>query len=202
MYEARIVHHIPGRMRIKVPFLRGSSTNLEQINLLLSSIEGFKHVDVSPITGSVLLHYEPEMQEQFSKQLSDYVQGAMGLSLVQQTSSNGTGDSPTNETAAVQLLGDTKLAREISGFFDRINKDVNEATGNAFDLRTLLPLGIGTYALLKVGSAMTTPLWITLAIFSFTSFAILNPVQIAIESDEKRRGSTRNTTTSGEKKNS
>lgn len=191
MYEARVVHHIPGRMRIKVPFLKGASTYLDQINEVLLPVKGLKHVDFSPITGSVLLHYDPEMYEQFPKQLSEYVQGAMGLSLASTNSKNGTPDSAIQEVVGNQLLADTTLAREIFRFFNRLNNDVKEATGNVFDLKTILPVGFGTYALLKVGSAMTTPLWVTLAIFSFTSFAILNPVPIAVASVENQRNSAR-----------
>ena len=191
MFEARVVHHIPGRIRIKVPFLKGVSADLDQINEVLLSMEGLKHVYFNPITGSVLLHYEPEMYEQFPKQLSDYVQRAMGLSLASTNSRNGTPDSTIPKAVANQLLPDTTLAREIYRFFSRLNNDVKEATGNGFDLKTVLPFGFGAYALLKIGSAMTTPLWVTLAIFSFTSFAILNPVPIAVASDEKERHSAR-----------
>jgi hypothetical protein len=49
---------------------------------------------------------------------------------------------------------------------------------------------------------MTTPLWVTLAIFSFTSFAILNPVPIAVVTDEKQGSSSRDDNATGKKKNS
>ena len=203
MYEARVVHHIPGRMRVKVPFLRGAAVaDLEQINELLLPVEGLKHVDFSPITGSVLLYYDPEMYEQFPRQLSEYVQSAMGLSFVLATSKNGTSNSPVKKAAVNQLSGDTTLAREVYSFFNRINNDVKEATGNVFDLKTLLPFGLGTYALLKVGTTMTTPLWVTLAIFSFTSFAILNPVSIAIATNENQPNSARKKNAAGKNKNS
>lgn len=198
MFKVRVVHHIPGRMRIRAPFLRGAVADLDQLNELLLPVEGLKHVDFSPITGSVLLYYDPAMHEQFPKQLSEYVQSAMGLSLVSPTSSNGTPDS--DEETATPLIGDTRFAREVYGFFNRINNDVKKATGDAFDLKSLLPVGIAGYALTKVGSAMTTPLWITLAIFSFTSFAILNPVAVAVPADEKQRSSRRNKNTADKKK--
>ena len=202
MYEARVVHHIPGRMRIKVPLLKGVATDLDQINELLLPLEGLKHVDFSPITGSVLLHYDPEMYERFPTQLSEYVQRAMGVTLASTNSSNGTPHSMIEGAVLNQVLVDTTLAREIYRFFNRLNNDVKEATGNVFDLKTILPVGFGTYALLKVGSAMTTPLWVTLAIFSFTSFAILNPVPIAVASEEDQRNSARDRASQNRKHNS
>jgi hypothetical protein len=197
MYEARVVHHIPGRMRIKVPFLKGAFADLERINQLLLPVEGLKHVDFSPVTGSVLLHYDPEMHKQFPKQLSEYVQRAIGVDLVPATPTNG-----TPEGAATQILGDTKLAREVYSFFSRINNEIKNATGDVFDLKSLLPFGLGAYALFKAGSTVTTPLWVTLAIFSFTSFAILNPVPITVATDEKQGSSSRDHNATGKKKNS
>jgi hypothetical protein len=179
MYEAQVIHHIPGRIRIKLPFLKGAAAKSEQINQLLLPIEGLKQVDFNPVTGSVLLHYDPQKHEEFSKQLTEYVHDTMGFSLVS-TVTNGRARAEGNQPVT-PVIRDTKLARQISKFFTDINQNVKAATDDAFDLKSLLPVGLGAYALLKVGSGVTTPLWVTLGIFSFTSFAILNPVSITVE---------------------
>jgi Heavy metal associated domain 2 len=196
MYQAHIVHHIPGRMRIKVPFLKGASAYSEQISDLLMPLDGLRQVDFSPLTGSVLLHYDPEKYEHFSKDLSEYVQRAMGMDLLS-TSKNGERTSKVNSSEVVApLVFDTKLARDINVFFSRINQSVRAATDDVLDLKSLLPVGLGTYALFTAGSAMTTPLWVTLGIFSFTSFAILNPVSIAVEANDEKSRSVRRRTKS------
>jgi Heavy metal associated domain 2 len=188
MYEARVVHHIPGRMRIRMPSLKDLSTSTKQMNDLLLPVEGLRQVDFSPITGSVLLHYDPELHDSFPQQLTKYVRSTMGLNLVSSTSRNGTrASAPAAETFVDPVIGDTRLARDISSFFQRINKDVRVVTGQAFDLKSLLPLGLATYTLFKIGSTATTPLWVTLGIFSFTSFVILNPVSVAVETDNEER---------------
>jgi Heavy metal associated domain 2 len=191
MYEAHVVHHIPGRMRIKLPFLKGASAHSQQINDLLMPVEGLRQVDFNPITGSVLLHYDPEKHEHFSKHLTKHVQDAMGLNLVLTTMNGGATSERNADQSVTPVIRETKLAREISKFFTNINQNIKAATDDVFDLKSLLPVGLGVYALLKAGSGMTTPLWVTLGIFSFTSFAILNPVSITVEADEKQTRSNK-----------
>lgn len=191
MYEAEVIHHIPGRMRIRAPFLKGAVDYGQQVKQLLLPIEGLKQVEFSPITGSVLLHYDPQLHEGFTGQLTKYVQRAMGMNLIT-SAANGAATSPdTSNGIVTSALGDTKLTREIYSFFNRINKDIKDATKDGVDLKSLLPIGLGLYALLRVGSAATTPLWVTLGIFSFTSFAILNPVSIAVGTEDKPVQTTR-----------
>jgi Heavy metal associated domain 2 len=191
MYEAQVVHHIPGRMRIKLPFLKGASTQSQQLNELLSPIEGLRQADFNPVTGSLLLQYDPEEDENFLKQVTEQVQNVMGLSLLL-TTSNG---HPATEEGAVRhakpFIGDTKLSHEITKFFQDINREVNDASDGAFDLKSLIPIGLGVYAVFKVSSGMTTPLWITLGIFSFTSFIILNSSSLNLLDDDKRLANNR-----------
>jgi hypothetical protein len=192
MYEAHVVHHIPGRMRVRLPFLKGASGYGQQIKEFLSPIEGLTQVDFSPVTGSILLHYDPELHEHFSEDLTAHVQRTMGLSLVSTTTTNGSSASQEDpEGVVAPVIRDTKLARDIATFFTRLNQSVRAETDDAFDLKILLPVGLGIYALLKAGSAMTTPLWVTLGIFSFTSFAILNPVSVTVATEDDRRRSRR-----------
>jgi hypothetical protein len=189
MYEAHVVHHIPGRMRIRAPFLKGAVAYSQQINELLAPIEGVEQVDFSPITGSVLLHYDPESFEQFTDRVTEHVQQTLGVKLLG-AKTNGAGES-RQHTIATPVIGDTKLTREISSFFNRANDQIKGAADNNFDLKGLVPIGLALYALSKVGSAATTPLWVTLAIFSFTSFAVLNPVSIAVETEQEQIKSSR-----------
>ena len=191
MYQAHVIHHIPGRMRIKVPFLKGASAYSRQISDLLLPLDGLRQVDFSPLTGSVLLHYDPEKYDHFSEELTEHVQRTMGVDLLS-TSKNGERTSKVNSSEVVApVVYDTKLARDINVFFSRVNQSVRGATDDVLDLKSLLPVGLGVYALLKAGSAMTTPLWVTLGIFSFTSFAILNPVSITVEADDEESRSVR-----------
>ena len=58
---------------------------------------------------------------------------------------------------------------------------------NGADLKIILPVSLAVYALLKMGSAATTPLWVTLGLFSFTSFVSLHPGALEESLDNKNR---------------
>lgn len=52
------VHHIPGRLRVKCPLVKGSANHAEAVSQLLSAEEGITSCEVNPITGSVLVRYD------------------------------------------------------------------------------------------------------------------------------------------------
>jgi hypothetical protein len=62
--KPRIVHSIPGRLRLKVPLLRKIDKKhhgyTDLVCRLLSVPDGIDSVSASPISGTVLLHYDTE----------------------------------------------------------------------------------------------------------------------------------------------
>lgn len=54
------VHHVPGRLRVKIPALKHRSGAVREIQELLD-LNGVSQVQVKSITGSVVVHYEPEL---------------------------------------------------------------------------------------------------------------------------------------------
>jgi hypothetical protein len=127
--------------------------------------------------------------EQFNERVTEHIQQTVGVKLLLRAKANGAAASRQN--TVVTPGHDTKLTREIYSCFNRVNDQIREFADNGFDLKSLLPTGLALYALSELGSAATTPLWVTLAIFSFTSFAVLNPVSIAVETEEEQIKSTR-----------
>jgi len=63
MITYTVKHHVPGRIRVEVPALRSlSRRELEQLGLLLMpSPSGIRDVSVNPLTGSIVIQYEPQM---------------------------------------------------------------------------------------------------------------------------------------------
>ena len=60
MIHYRIVHHVPGRIRIEVPSIKG--LHLKKL-ARLSAIpfpSGIEGVRPNPVTGSLLIKYDPE----------------------------------------------------------------------------------------------------------------------------------------------
>lgn len=62
MISYRIIHHVPGRIRIEVPFIKNLSiSGLLQMSKQLSTIpipEGIKDIRPNPLSGSVVITYD------------------------------------------------------------------------------------------------------------------------------------------------
>lgn len=52
------VHHLPGRLRVKCPCLKGNANSTEMVKQLLGAEDGIVSCEVNPITGSVLVRYD------------------------------------------------------------------------------------------------------------------------------------------------
>ena len=55
----KIVHLMPGRMRLKLQVLKGRPEIATQLHSHLTEVAGISRVDTNTLTGSVLLLYEP-----------------------------------------------------------------------------------------------------------------------------------------------
>jgi len=51
------LHHIPGRLRVRLAKLRHNQRAVAPLRAELLTIRGVKSVSVNPYTGSILLHY-------------------------------------------------------------------------------------------------------------------------------------------------
>jgi hypothetical protein len=53
------VHHVPGRIRFKIPGLRNDETLMRALPRALKAYEGVGRVDVRPESNSLIVHYDP-----------------------------------------------------------------------------------------------------------------------------------------------
>ena len=53
-------HHVPGRLRIHVPRVKGSVANGHALESSLSALNGVSRVESRDLTGSVIVHYDPK----------------------------------------------------------------------------------------------------------------------------------------------
>ena len=54
-----VVHHLPGRLRLRSASLKGDARASEQARRALAAIEGVTSVAANPCTGSLLVEYDP-----------------------------------------------------------------------------------------------------------------------------------------------
>ncbi|HKN18751.1 MAG TPA: hypothetical protein VJW95_03065 [Dissulfurispiraceae bacterium] len=52
------IHHVPGRIRIRTPFLRDKQQNIDQFTTNMRTISGMQSLKVNTATGSALLLYD------------------------------------------------------------------------------------------------------------------------------------------------
>jgi hypothetical protein len=176
----QIVHYLPGRVRVKLPRLKGSASLAAEVERTLAALEGVCHVETSTTTGSVLVLYEPRLLASLDLEAVGALRELahmLGLSFEDgdrdllrhwvHAAANGTG--PRAETP-------TTLGSTITGFFDAVNAGVTQITNGWGDLQTLVPL---TLAFLGLRSLLLTdnlpfPTWYDYLWFAFSTFVVLN----------------------------
>src|SRR5947209_5240796 len=67
---ANLVHHVPGRMRLRLHFAKGDPNRLLAIQESLRSIPGVREVTTNPTLGTLLIAYDPAVREDFTRALA------------------------------------------------------------------------------------------------------------------------------------
>jgi hypothetical protein len=57
------VHAVDGRIRIKIPYLQQQPYRCRKLQQALLDCEGIESVETSALTGSVVIHYDPDVVE-------------------------------------------------------------------------------------------------------------------------------------------
>ena len=176
-YRIHTAHHTPGRMRLTVENLKNHPESLEEIRKAIAPMQGVRRVEVNAATGSVTVHYDPALYSQFHDQLRAQGKASGTFDLDPPTIGEGGEMIKSVQEEAAFLSRHSDTARTIVNVFDSLNQFVKRATDNNVDLKVLLPLGLAVYSFLEVGTEVSTPLWVTLGIFSFNSFVALHTRQ-------------------------
>lgn len=124
--EAKVVHTMPGRMRLRVPDHKGDSAYFARVEQKLMGAAGITNIVTSPLTASVLVL--------FSGDESAVLEAAVERELFQRA---------PDATAEPSLLA---LA---SKRMDRFERTVDEVTTGRFNLFELLFTGLVGAALLQ-----------------------------------------------------
>jgi hypothetical protein len=174
MQTAHVAHHIPGRIRLKMPDQEDALHLLEHVQRAISLIPEVNRIDVNRLTGSIVVEYDPA----HFKQILTHATRA--------TTQQGLVRLVTPEAARIdavlgyaqremqKLAHYSMTAKQVMALLHRANLEIKHATANAIDLRTMLPLCLSVYSLMT-DKKEPSPLWVTLLIFSFNAFVSLHP---------------------------
>lgn len=173
-HRIRTVHHIRGRIRLKVVGARANPAVLEEIRKSIADLPGVSGVQVNSLAGSVLVHYSPKADADFHEELTDHGDRTGGFLLEPPGLSEVDEMAQRIQAEAEFLSQHSDTARIIVDAVKQLDINIRRATHNAVDLKVLLPLGLAAYSVLEIGIEASTPLWVTLGIFSFNSFISLH----------------------------
>ncbi|MBN1106158.1 MAG: cation transporter [Deltaproteobacteria bacterium] len=57
------VHHVPGRLRVRIPPIKSRPKMAKKIQSFLSGLEGVEDIAFNHVTGSVVINYDPDAME-------------------------------------------------------------------------------------------------------------------------------------------
>ena len=162
--KLQIAHHVPGRIRMKIPSAKGNSGQLEAYKETLSLIPGIERIDVNPATGSIVLRYDPERREEFHAGFRRHT-----------GHHHSHPHTPTNEIDVLAnkigqeaefLAEHSHAARAVVDFCKHADRHIKVATSNTLDFKMMLALGVIGITIFEVGATAATPVWVTLTLFA------------------------------------
>ena len=53
------LHHVPGRLRVKTPYIKKNRFIVEEIKQWLNSLPGIDFYEINTVTGSIVINYNP-----------------------------------------------------------------------------------------------------------------------------------------------
>jgi hypothetical protein len=132
-------HMLPGRVRFRVPALEGLDDVAAEVRQRLRKLEGVQSVDVSTVSGSVLLTFRPEDVD--PEMLLAAVIRLLGLE------------------EQIEQAPRSRLGFEIREMGAALNRAVHEKTGGMIDLWTALPLVLVALGVRNLVSRNGQPGW-------------------------------------------
>jgi len=165
--RAYVCHHSRGRLRLRVPAARHDSESLKRMAHVVRGIAGVRSAEFNPTTGSLLILYAEELLQDIDPITETLAAAQLPLDIVDLMELTERADAVDEYSKAANAIG--SLLRDLELV-------VKSSTNNQFDLKVLLPVGTAVAAGLYVmsNSAAPTPVWLTLAMFTVTSFIALN----------------------------
>jgi hypothetical protein len=175
---ARIVHHVPGRLRIKVLDARGEADFFAAVQRVIGGLSGVASVRVNPSSSSIVVDYKPS-DSVFHFRLQDDSALRSWLSLDKET------DIPEGLGAAVvrstrYLERHSRLAESIVSTAEHLDAGLREVSAGYLDLKVLLPLSVAVATSMHKGRNKGTPMWLTLSTFAFNAFLSLHRHRIGV----------------------
>jgi Heavy metal associated domain 2 len=179
MKQAHIAHHLPGRIRIKIPAAKDDPALLGRLQQMFAGMPNLHAVATKPESGSLVLRYDPDHEAEFEQRM---------LLLLKETlpgqAKKANDELPGNEFDAVTrnieaeaalLAGRSQAAHAVIEFCKDVDHQLKLATNNAVDLKIVIAFGLAVATFVGIGVHAATPMWVTLALFAIHHFLEMHP---------------------------
>lgn len=169
---ARIVHHVPGRLRIKVLGVRAEPEFFAAVHDVIGALPGVDSVRVNHSSSSIVVDYRPaDMVFEFrllgNPQLDPWLRLEGEDALL--------AEIDQAVTAGARYLGHhSRVAETIVSTAEQLDTNLRVASGGFVDLKVLLPLGLAAATALQKTRSRGTPMWMSLGTFAFNAFLALH----------------------------
>jgi hypothetical protein len=179
-----VVHVLPGRVRLRLPWLREHGSVANELAEGLLRIRGVDEVEVRPFTGSVLVLHDAEALD--LEDVLAMVRRLTGVDLVVRQGE----EAPEEEVLLEALAMGSDVALATSRFVKGLDVEVLRATGGKVDLGSLASLGFAVAGAAKVIATkkLPTPDWFNLAWWAFATFSGVERTAIGNTASPVRTG--------------
>lgn len=140
--QAELIHHVPGRVRISVPRIKGNPSICSAIGEIGTSVPGVQRIDANPVTGSVLVHYDrhdPDVEQRLAATLED-LDRLLPLIDPELAEAERTEAKLLDDVESV--LGQTPIAASLRATSDRLDQSIQHLTHGSLTLAIVLPIAL------------------------------------------------------------
>ena len=183
--SVRVAHSVEGRIRLKVRHSKGKPEVLNAFAETFRRLPGIERVETNPVTGTVLLFYDPDRHREFVGQFDRVV--------VQPPQPPKTDIDKFADVVAEEaefLAQHSQSARVFIDAVKGLDREIKVRSNNNVDLKIVLAGGVIAAMFLEIGATAATPVWVTLLLFGANHFVELHSKGAKPNGAEARAGST------------
>jgi hypothetical protein len=170
--KAHIEHRVRGRIRMRIPSAKANAELLETYRQAFAGIPGIKEVKAKPITGSIVIHYDPAREAEFEQHLHDCCHQHQ-VAVAARPGDEVEEMVEKIEAEAEFLAKHSHLAKHTVDLCRNLDRQLKTLSGNTVDLKIVLAGSLAAYTFLEIGAEAATPMWVTLALFTLNHFTEL-----------------------------
>ncbi len=176
--QARVVHHVSGRMRIKVIDAQAEAEAefFNEVQRAIGTLPGVVSVRVNPLSSSIVVDYRPS-DTIFHSRLHQSPEVSTLLCLDGEESLVAAIDGVVAEGVRY-LEQHSRIAESIVSTAEHLDSSLRKVSDGYLDLKVLLPLGVVVATSLHKGRSRGTPMWLSLSTFAFNTFLTLHRQRI------------------------